>query len=192
MVARLSQDDVEKVVQRALIASARGSASSKSNTEKNRQDARSLLSRDTRPDGGLIKPHPRKGKNRNKREDLCRDCGSKKHNGGDEYCENPSYMTIRIRERWEKSENRPHQEPEKKIERNDSPRGMFFQRGCGNRRVQLPDLEPYRTLILCRWTRTLSSTLDVLETSVASTMLWQCGPRGTRLRSILPWLLHEV
>ncbi len=50
-------------------------------------------------DGGLTKPHQRRGKNRTKREDFCRDCGSMKHNRGDESCENPSYMTIRIRER---------------------------------------------------------------------------------------------
>ncbi len=42
--ARLSQGDVEKIVQRALIASARRSHSSKSNTEKKRQDTRSLFS----------------------------------------------------------------------------------------------------------------------------------------------------
>ncbi len=133
--ARLSGGDVEKIVQRALIASARGSISSKSNKEEKRQDARSLLSREPRLNGGLTKPNPRKGKYRNKREDFCRDCGSKEPNRGDESCENPPYMTIRIRERWEKSENRPHQELEKKIEKNDSPRGMFFQRGSGNRRV---------------------------------------------------------
>ncbi len=174
MDARLNQDDVEKIVPRALIASARGSTSSKSNTQKKRQDARSLLSRDTDRDQGLMKPHPRKCKKRNKREDFCRVCGSRKHNRADEPCENHSYMKIRIRERWRKSENRPQQEPEKKTEKNDSPRGMFFRRGSGNRKVKLPDFEPYRTLILCRRTRILSSTLDVLKTSVASNLLWQC------------------
>ncbi len=84
MDAKLSQDDGEKIVLRALIASARGSNSSKSNTEKKRQDARFLLSRDTHRDGGLTKPNPRQEKNQSKGEDFCRDCGSKKHIRGDE------------------------------------------------------------------------------------------------------------
>ncbi len=127
MDGRLSQDDVEKIVQRAHRLCSWKYLIQEQHGEED-QNARSLLSRDTHRDGGLTKPHPRKGKNRNKQEDFCRDCGSKKQNCGDQSCENPPYMTIRIRERREKSEYRPHLEPEKKMMKEDPPRECVSER----------------------------------------------------------------
>ncbi len=50
--------------------------------------------------------------NRNKQEEFCKDCGTKRRIIGDGSCEISSYMTACIKERWENSEPRPHQEPD--------------------------------------------------------------------------------
>ncbi len=136
----LNQGDIEKIVQRALVASNRGAATHLGGPSKSKQSVKALFSRDSRKGNCGVKKTAERGRRRNplnpRTEEFCKDCGSKKHVRGDQSCENPSFYTLRLRESRERDDRRSNKrESEKNDEGSGSPHGKFFHSGSSHKRV---------------------------------------------------------